>query len=128
MSAAWKVSGKVLKWKEFQSIQSMLPDWYLLQGGKVQQLIMCWSQWASSCGHAKFDPFQINVSNIINFLAELFETELQDKTINLNRSAISAYHKHIDASPVEKHPKVFTLLAGVFKASSTKIYLFGEQR
>ena len=117
-----------MKWKEFQSIQSMLPDLYLLQGGKVQQLIMCWSQWASSCGHAKFDPFQINVSNIINFLAELFETELQDNTINLNRSAISAYHKHIDASPVEKHPKVFTLLAGVFKASSTKIYLFGEQR
>ena len=34
--------------------------------------------------------------------------------MNSLRSAISAYHVHIDGKSVEKQPKVFALLAGIF--------------
>ena len=51
---------------------------------------------------------------IINFLSEKFDKGLQYRTLNCLRSAISAYHVHIDGKSVGKHPKVCALLAGIF--------------
>ena len=41
------------------------------------------------------------------------EKGLQYRTLNPLRSAISAYHVHIDGKSVGKHPKVGGLLAGI---------------
>ena len=50
----------------------------------------------------------------MNYLSTLFEKSLQYRPINLHRSAISAYREFADGKPVGKHPRVCTLLAGVF--------------
>ena len=72
------------------------------------------SQWASWCGHAKIDPFQTTTIILLISLLNFFERGLQYKTINSYRSAISAYHEHINGIPVEKNPKICAFLAWVF--------------
>ena len=41
-------------------------------------------------------------------------------SINSHRSAISAYHVHIDNNPIGQHPKVCTLMTGIFNDRSPK--------
>ena len=52
--------------------------------------------------------------HIIDFFSEKFDKGLQYRTLNCLRSAISAYHVHIDGKSVGKHPKVCALLTGIF--------------
>lgn len=51
---------------------------------------------------------------MLDFLAELFDSGYKYRTINCYRSAISAYHQHIDGKPIGQHPRVCALLKGVF--------------
>ena len=51
---------------------------------------------------------------VLNFLAYLFKEGLEYSTINSHRSAISAYHCHVDSIPVGQHPQICSLLTGVF--------------
>ena len=51
---------------------------------------------------------------ILDFLAELFQQKYEYSTINLYRSTISAYHAKVDSFDAGKHPKVCSLLGGVF--------------
>ena len=74
----------------------------------------CWGQWTSWCNERQVNPFQAPVNFIINFLSEKFDKGLQYRTLNCLRSAISAYHVHIDGKSVGKHSKVCALLAGIF--------------
>ena len=55
-----------------------------------------------------------NIIEILNFLALLYEKGYEYSSINSNRSAISAYHAHIDNIPIEQHRRVCTLMAGIF--------------
>ena len=73
-----------------------------------------WGQWTSWYNERQVNPFQAPVNYIINFLSEKFDKGLQYRTLNSLRSAISAYHAHIDGKSVGGHPKVRTLLAGIF--------------
>ena len=50
---------------------------------------------------------------IIEFLTDLFEKGLEYRTINVYRSAISAYHHPIDGTPVGQIQEVCTLLSGI---------------
>ena len=51
---------------------------------------------------------------ILNFLAFLYEKGYGYSSINSHRSAISAYHVDIDNNPIEQHPRVSTLITGIF--------------
>lgn len=51
---------------------------------------------------------------VLDYLASLFESGLKYRTINLHRSAISAYHVSVDGYAIGRHPKVCSLLKGVF--------------
>ena len=62
----------------------------------------------------QIDPVSAPLSGILNYLSTLFEKGLQYRTINSHRSAISAYHDHVDGKPVGKHLRVCPLLTGVF--------------
>ena len=62
----------------------------------------------------QIDPVSAPLSGILNYLSTLFEKGLQCRTINSHRSAISAYHDHVDGKPVGKHLRVCPLLTGVF--------------
>ena len=117
--AVWKVSGEVCKWKEFQAMLKSLPH---IQREKAQQLITNRPEITGLADAMKNTFFIQAPSNyIINFLSEKFDKRLQyinyrNSTVAVNslRSAISAYHVHIDGRSVEKHPKVCALLTGIF--------------
>ena len=73
-----------------------------------------WGQWTGWCNERQVNPFQAPVNYMINYLSEKFDKGLQNRTLNCLKSAISAYHVHIDGKSVRKHPKVSALLAGIF--------------
>ena len=47
-------------------------------------------------------------------MSQLFQNGLQYRTINNYRSAISAFHDHIQGKPVGEHPRICSLVAVVF--------------
>ena len=62
-----------------------------------------WGKWAGWCAEKKIDPFCSNISQILEFLSQLFQNGLQCRTINNYRSAISAFHDHIQGKPAGEH-------------------------
>ena len=54
-----------------------------------------WEKWVSWCEPNELDPVQACVENIANFLSEIHETPVEYATLNVFRSAISAYHPQI---------------------------------
>ena len=60
------------------------------------------------------DPVQATLANITDFLADQFLLGLEYSTMNVYRSALSAYHPKINGYSVGQHPEVTRLLAGMF--------------
>ena len=75
-----------------------------------------WGKWAGWFAERKIDLFCSNINQILEFLSQLFQNGLQYRTINNYRSAISAFHDHIQEKTVEKHPRTCSLVAGVFNS------------
>ena len=65
-------------------------------------------------GVREIDSFSSNINEILDYLTDLYKQGLQYRTINNHRSAISAFHEHIQGRPVGEHPRVCALLAGIF--------------
>jgi hypothetical protein len=65
-----------------------------------------WSQWSSWCIQRKIDPFCSTVAAVADYLTELLNKGRCYRTINNHRSAISAFHKPIDACKVGQHELV----------------------
>lgn len=62
---------------------------------------------------------------MLDYLANLFEENYEYSTINCHRSAISAFHKKIDNYDVGTHPKVCSLMSGIFnERPPTPKYVF----
>ena len=75
-----------------------------------------WGKWAGWCAERKIDPFCSNLNQILEFFSQLFQNGLQYRTINNYRSAISAFHDHIQGKPVGEHPRICSLVAVVFNS------------
>ena len=73
-----------------------------------------WRKWASWCLEQKLDSFQATVQDIIEYLTFLFSCGYEYRTINFHRSAISTFHEYIDDLPAGKHPRICSLVSGVF--------------
>ncbi len=73
-----------------------------------------WNKWTSWCNSRQIDPFQATVADIGNFLAGEFDRGLEYRTLNVYRSALSAFHPNIGDTPVGSHPMIKRLMAGVF--------------
>ena len=74
-----------------------------------------WRKWCSWCDKELLDLVQAPVERIVDFLAEFFDTApLEYSTLNVYRSALSAYHPMIDGYKVGQHPLVRDLLRGAF--------------
>ena len=118
--AVWKVSGKVCKFKKFQA---MLPNLSHIQGEKAQQRITNRLGVSGVAGVMKdklilfkhlWITLLISCLKIWWRFLKILKFWLQYRTLNCLRSAISAYHVHIDGKSVGKHPKVCALLTGIF--------------
>ena len=65
-----------------------------------------WNNWVSWCTQRQIDPFRCSVKFVTNFVADLFETGLEYRTLNSYRSTISAFHDNGDSVPAGRHPLV----------------------
>ena len=74
----------------------------------------CWRYWVRWCGERNLNLVQAPVESIANFLSHLFQSGYEYRTINLYRSAISAFHDEIDSMKIGKHPLIRQILAGAF--------------
>ena len=75
-----------------------------------------WKQWSSWCGQRKVDPFCSTVASIADYLTELFKKGRSYHTVNIHRSAISAFHRPIDGVKVGQHDLVCRVLNACFNA------------
>ena len=73
-----------------------------------------WRQWAGWCGKWKVDPIQCPLKSVLYYLSDLFENGLAYRTINVNKSAISAYHKLLHGLTTGQSSLACSLLSGVF--------------
>ena len=80
----------------------------------VKHYESAWKKWGSWCAKREISPTRCNISFVLDFLAELFETGLQYSTIGNYRSAISAFHDPINGRAVGSHPRISSLMTGVF--------------
>ena len=60
------------------------------------------------------DPIRGPITDIANFLAELFEEGYQYRSLNAYRSAISSVHEKVDGEEIGKYPLITHVLRGVF--------------
>ena len=61
----------------------------------------------------KLIQFQPTVKDILTFLSDQFDSNLQYRTVNVLRSAISSVHPWIEGKPVGQHPLVTRLMKGI---------------
>ena len=79
-----------------------------------------WNRWVSWCGGREINPLQATVGQLSNFLAEKFEEGLEYSTLNVYRSALSAFHPTVEGYKVGQHPVIASLLHGAFNEKPPK--------
>ena len=84
------------------------------RGSSISSYESASRQLAGWCGKREVDPFQCPLKFVLDYLSDLFEKGLAYRTINVYRSAISAYHEPLHGSPIGGSPLVCSLLNGVF--------------
>ena len=57
--------------------------------------------------------FRCSIKSVTYFLADLFETGLEYRTLNFYRSIISAFHENGNSVPTGRHSLVFFLMKGI---------------
>ena len=72
------------------------------------------NKWARWCAERDRNPISGSISDVANFLADLFEEGYQYRSINVYRSSISTTHDKVDGYSVGQHPTVTRLMRGVF--------------
>ena len=73
-----------------------------------------WKRWKSWCRWRNTDPFNSDVTNVANFLAEEFTQGKAYRTLNVYRSAISSTHTPVNNQPLEEHPVVRRIMKGSY--------------
>ena len=71
-------------------------------------------KWACWCDEQDKNPISGPISDVANFLAELYENGYQYRSINAYRSAISSVHDKVDSYAAGQHPTVSRLMKGIF--------------
>ena len=73
-----------------------------------------WKKWTGWCHSEQIDPFQASMADIINFMSRQCKDGLEYRTLNVYRSAISAFHPLLDGHKVGQHPDMKMFMAGAF--------------
>ena len=94
-----------------KATELLLASWRQKSSKSYDSLFRKWISW---CNERDADPVSGPVSEVVNFLADLFEQGYQYRSLNSYRSAISSVHDKVDGYEVGQHPLVTRLLKGVF--------------
>ena len=100
-----------------QSTALICSSW---RGSTTKAYESAWRRWASWCAARKVDPFSTTLTNILDFLTEMYNENKEHSTINSYRSAISTFHAKIDGVPAGQHPMVSRLMQGIFNTRPSK--------
>ena len=111
--AVWPISGKSTETKSFQM---KLPLLCLNQDESRQISLTTHSSANGIAGVIEWgsDPFSGPVSEVVNFLANLYSEGYKYNSLNSYRSAISSVHERVEGYNVGQHPLVTRLLKGIF--------------
>ena len=80
--------------------------------------------WYSS---KQVDPYSATLTQIADFLSELFDNGLQYRTIAHYRSMLSSVLQPIDKFLVRQHPFIIRLLKGVFNSRPPRVKILPER-
>ena len=100
--AVWPISNRDTK--------LLLASWQSKSSKSYDSMFQKWIGW---CKERNTDPISGPVSEVANFLADLYEKGYQQRSINAYRSAIASAHDRVDGVSVGQHPTVSRLMAGV---------------
>ena len=78
------------------------------------------------CASKQIDPYSATLNQVADFLAYLFESGLQYRTIGGYRSMLSAVLPPVQNCPIGKHPHICRLIKGVFHSRPPKVKLLPE--
>ena len=85
--------------------------------GTVTNYESAWKEWRLWCSGRSVDPFTCPIEEVLNYLGHMFKRGYEYRSINVHRSALSAYHDPMISegllSTVGRHPLVSSLMAGV---------------
>ena len=70
--------------------------------------------WCGWCSGQEISPTRSNVNDVLDFWGELFEKGLKNRTVGTYRSVISVFHDPIENIWVGNHPRISTLMSGIF--------------
>ena len=84
------------------------------------------NKFCSWCSSKQIDPYSATLTQIADFLSELFDNGLQYRTIAGYRSMLSAVLQPIDNFSVGQHPFIIRLLKGVFNSRPPKVKILPE--
>ena len=94
-----------------EASQLLLASWTPKSSKSYDSLFTKWASW---CNKRGTDPVSGVVSEVVNFLAHLFNEGYQYRSLNSYRSAISSVHEKVDGHSVGEHPLVSRVLKGAF--------------
>ena len=80
----------------------------------------------SWCTEKQINPYSATLNQVADFLAFLFESGLQYRTISGYRSMLSAVLPPVQNCPVGQHPHISRLIKGVFHSRPPKTKLLPE--
>ena len=84
--------------------------------GSLSNYESSWKKWSSWCAKREIDPFRCHINKILDYLSDLFHEGFEYRTIGCHRSAISAFHEHVDGKPVGQNPLICSLMTGIFNS------------
>ena len=94
-----------------QAIELILASWRSKTNANYDSAWKAWEAWSAGKG---IHPFEADVCNVLDFLAEKFDQGLKYRTLNCYRSALSSALLPIEGFQAGSHPLVSKLLKGIF--------------
>ena len=95
----------------------LMASWRTKSQSNYNSLFYKWECW---CNERSRNPIQGPVTDVINFLAELYDAGYSYRSLNSYRSAISSTHDRVEGHPVGQHPMVARVLKGAFNSRPPK--------
>ena len=100
-----------------EATRLLMSSWRKKSQSSYNSLFHKWECW---CSQRDQNPIFGPVSDMVNFLAELFEQGYSYSSLNLYRSAISSVHEQIDGMPIGQHLMVTRVLKGAYSSRPPK--------
>ena len=100
-----------------ESTDFLMASWQSKSQGNYNSLFHKWECWCDDWGR---NPIQGPVTDVINFLVQLYKDGYSYQSLNSYRSAISSVHEEVDGHLIGQHPMVTRVLKGAFNCRPPK--------